>query len=163
MTEIAELRKELEKKDKEIAKLTQRINSLQYVVDDKKKNPTVRISSQIVHRGIIPADHMKAFLKHRALTIDGRKTKAQHPDYDIVLLHLTRISKRMTKAKIEHDGCMPKLRRGDRSNMYTTDDYEKFGDSIISSYFNENPYEKWDVNPTWDVFESHMIEEERNR
>lgn len=158
--EIVKLRKELEKKGKEISALTQKINNLQYVVEDKK-NATVRISAQIVANGFIPAQDMASFLKLRPILLGGRATKAQHPDYVTVLYHLTQISKLLTKAKKGHDGFKPKLRRGDRSNMYTLEDYKNFGNTILSDYFKENPYDKWNVSPVWDIPEEDIPSLER--
>ena len=158
---------EVDKLKKEITALKNRINNLQYVVEDKSKTSS-RLSAQIVFLGYIPACHMKAFMKQCNIVIYSRQTKAQHPDYEKVLGHLTRISRKLSKAKKIHDGCRPKLRKGDRSNMYTSLDYAKFGNEIIHQYFKDNPYDPyapratWGVEPEWEPLDQETKEEIRS-
>lgn len=126
---------------------------------NEKKVASVRISERIVENGYVPSQHMATFLKFHPVLIGGRRTLAQHPDYTTVVNHITKISKVFSKTKNSTTGVTPKLRKGDRTNLYTPEDYKKFGDKILKEYFQENPYDKWDVVSAWDIPEENMFYE----
>lgn len=51
----------------------------------------------------------------------------------------------MSNCKKRLDGKRPDFRPENRTNVYYEDDYTRFGDDIITSYFEQYPFDSWNV------------------
>lgn len=133
----------------EVQQLRDRMSNTQYIVDDDDQD-YMKVSERIVYLNKVSQEARQSILTINTHTFNGRSCEIQHPDRKRFIKHLMNISKKLSRAKRNIDGVFPTIRRSDRCNVYTEDDYQRFGDTIIIAYCEDHPFNTWGIDATWE-------------
>lgn len=154
-----QLEAEVRRLQEELEELRTRMANTQYIVDDEDTE-YIKVSQRIVQLGLIPGGVVTDVLSVHYLDINNRECDVRHPDRLRFIRNLMTISKRLSRMKRIVDGVYPTIRRCDRCNVYTENDYQRFGDNIIQTYFTEHPFNTWGVDTQWQYQQQHHVVEE---
>lgn len=147
--QLADLMRKNVKLEEENEKHRKKMSSLQFIergkADEKEKQD--RLSQKLVSMGYVTQNQMNNVLKRRQNDEDS--WVLLHPDNQKLINKLSQISKKLSNTKKKRDGQYPLLRRGDRSNKYTPQDFINFGNKIIEAFMVLDPIDQWGVR--WDL------------
>lgn len=134
--ELEQKIKELEDKQKTLRIMT---NKIKYI----------RLTHRLIHLKYVEQSVYNRVMKLSRHTINNRLCNVSHPDKRCFLKPLKEISEQMTMVKKTIDGVYPNVSQTDKVNIYTIDDYERFGDEVIHAYFEEHPFNTWGIDLNW--------------
>lgn len=146
MTETV-TRDEFEAMRKKYEGLQKSMAELQYIVNGHTES--VRLWERLVQMGHVIEHLIVRVMKEYKTKNNGRICRLKHPDHDKLLTHMRNISRRMSTAKRKAHNRYPLIRRRDRGNLYTVQDYTDFGDAVIEKYIEDNPICSWEIQWDW--------------
>lgn len=121
--------------------MSEDLSNYQYLNNEKNINQ-IKVSDRIILLGYIDKNTFKKLSKHHKLG----KFMYYRIDWFVFQKHLTCISTKISSTKKKVDNKYPLIERKKRTNIYTEEDWTKFGDNIIKQYFINNPIENWDID-----------------
>lgn len=111
----------------------------------------VLISVRLVELGILTEQERCRVLRTYRSLQKGRTCPTQHPDSEKFRRILSDISKQLSITYYQLYGEEPGILNSDRSNIYTSEFFQDYGDAIIWMFLDQKPLETWGIDWEWEI------------
>jgi hypothetical protein len=118
-------------------------------VERRARADKIKICDRIAELGHVTDEENRRVLKPWYVRCNERWCEALHPDLHKYRARLSDISSRLATCCEDLTGELPIIINCDRSNMYTRQDYEDYGDAVIIEYIFEYPVDTWGIDWNW--------------
>lgn len=126
----------------------------------EKTKTKIKVIDRCYELNVLDRQLCKKLLQKKYQKIGDNYYSIQNVKGLIIISNMIKISKELTKIlAINNNGKKPNVDQIDRTNIYTINDFELYGDKIIISYFNKHPFETWFTDNTlkYYIIESKKI------
>jgi prophage antirepressor-like protein len=118
-----------------------------FIIENPAKQ--VKMTSRLISLQLITS-LQTVYIKHRNSYMDNkREVFYHHPDYGKYQNKILNLSKRLSSIHRENHKKNPDICKKNRSNIYTQNDFDNWGDKVILDFFEENPLHTWNIDWKW--------------